>query len=172
MLKLCSSFIPAHTAGANSCILLCRRTVSESDWDLKTCQMITSLFFSSSFYLPLFPRVLSNQGSTPSPLFYSLLFPFTYVLFILFFPPPPSHTIAFSHPLALIFSLSHWPQTDSTVKGKQQSWWSANFMSFPWRFTAWVCVCVHSTLLDTGQQSHPLSCHSLWPKKPWVRSSR
>lgn len=144
--------------------------------------MITFLFFSSSFSLPLFPCVLSNQVSTPSPLFYSLLFPFTYFLFILFFPPPPSRSIAFSHPLALIFSLllSRWPQTDSTVKVKQQSWWSANFMSFPWRFAACVCVgaCMRvgaracGTLLDTGQQSHPLSCHSLWPKKPWVRSSR
>lgn len=44
MLKLFSSFIPAHRLEANSCIHLCRRTVSESDWDLKTFEMITFLF--------------------------------------------------------------------------------------------------------------------------------
>lgn len=137
---------------------------------LRPVRWLLSFSFSSSFSLPLFPCVLSNRVSSlsNSPLFYSsLLFFFSYFLFI---PPPPA--LLLSPVLSHSSTFFHWLQTDSTVKGKQQSWWSANFMSFPWRLAACARLCVRGTLLDTGQQSHLLSCHSLWPKKPWVRSSR
>lgn len=69
----------------------CLRTVSESDWDLKTRQMITFLLC-----LFIFLSASLSSVSLPSPLFNLSLYSGYYFLFIAFSPP--------------LRSLSLWPR--------------------------------------------------------------
>jgi len=177
MLKLRSSFISAHTAGANSFIHLCRRTVSESDWDLQTFKMITFpfslfIFLSASLWLsPLLP------GLSSPPLYcnlYLCLFSSHFsssciVPFSLLSP------IIFLFPLCLSFSSTPtlWPETDCAVRRRQQSRWSANLLSFLWSFALCMCVrvCVrHGSRYKTGE-SFAFLPH-LATQKPCERSGR
>lgn len=160
---MCSSFIPAHTAGANSCIHLCRRTVSESDWDLQTFKMITFLFClfisrSASLCLLLVTGIVLPSTFNPS-----LSVSFSSFSFLHSSPPPPLLFLPSSVFLSLYPSDSPppflCPETDSAVERRQQRRWSANLLSFPLSIA--MCECVCGTVLDTGQESHPLSCHSL-----------
>lgn len=91
---------------------LCLRTVSESDWDLKTCQMITFLFclfiFLSGFSF--------LSVSLPLTLFNLSLYSFHFSQFIVFSPP-----LTVSAPFCLF---SFWPRTDIegvTSDGQQSS---------------------------------------------------
>lgn len=143
MLKLCSSFIPAHTAGANSCIHLCRRTVSETEtfrpfrWLLSSSVSLSlsmPLFVCFHFhrvFSPLFPYLLISISAS-----YSLLLFFQHHYFSL---SPLQSSLLSSLPLSFYNSLSLSGLRHSAVKRRQQSWWSANLLSF----LRSIAVCVY-----------------------------
>lgn len=116
-------------------------------------------------------RLLSSSVSLPIslPLFACAHSNHARFLFLCFsFPPFFFHFLSFlSSPFSLFYTApTLWHETDSAVGGSQQIRWSANLVCFPRSINvcACMCVCVCGTVLDMGQESHLLSCHSLWPK--------
>lgn len=163
----CRDFVHLRV-GANSSIHLCYRTVSGSDWDLQPFKMIAFLFclfisLSLSLCHSLSASALTRFvfASSVYNLFFLLFSVHPHFLSLPLFPLHPFFSSSFLS--ASIFPTpSLWHETDTGVGGRQQSWWSANLLTFLQSTT--VCVCVCGTVLDTGQGSHLLSCCSLWPK--------
>ena len=130
---------------------------------------LLSLYLSPSLSLTV---SLSAPALTPflcyplSHLLFSSLpsFPPLFLFFTHPFLPPFFHSP--SLPLSFCLSLTHslWPETDNAV-GKKKKKATEPVVSKSSVFPAvHCCMCLRVSVLDTGQRSHPLSCHISWPE--------
>lgn len=146
--KLRSSFIPALTAGANSWIHLCCRTVCEPDWDLQTFKMIT-FFFCLVFSLCL--------SSSLPPL--SLFFFFCLLISVFLFSSSTIITASFTtHSVSFFFFISLAGLRPIVLSEGSNRAGGQQVFCLSHRQSWYVC----DKVLNSGH--HPLSCHSLWPK--------
>lgn len=153
LLKLRSSFIPALTAGANSCIHLCCRTVNEPDCDPQTFKMIT-------FFFCLFISLCASLSLIPLHflLFFCLLIYIAIISFLVLFlhhHPGVSLTIR-----SVSFSLFVSPSGLRQIVLSEESNRASGQQVFCLSHGESLYVC--GKVLNSGH--HLLSCHSLWPK--------
>lgn len=134
LLKLCSSFIPALTAGSNPRIHLCCRPVRESDWDLQTFKLITYLFC-----LSLSPSLCALFFNLPPP--FNL---YVYFLLLFFLHHPVCRSVSGRRQIV--------PGKERNGAGGQQVF----------RHTCVESLYGWGPVANSGH--HLLSCHSLWPK--------